>query len=505
MKVRTLVVLISSMFMVSACMKPKGNESNASPAPAASAPAPVAASAAAETETQTGELPVIDAVMTHAPEVPPPVNRNHAARVKVNIEVQEKVMKMTDAGVEYKYWTFGGDVPGQMIRVREGDEVEVHFSNRSDSTVPHNIDFHAVTGPGGGAAASFTAPGHTSVFSFKALQPGLYIYHCATAPVGMHIANGMYGLILVEPKEGLPKVDREFYVVQGDFYTKGKNSDSGLQPFDMEKAVREEPEYVVFNGHVGAIAGDKALKAKVGETVRMYVGNGGPNLVSSFHVIGEIFDKVYVEGGDLINKNVQTTIIPAGGAAIVEMKLDVPGSYTLVDHSIFRAFNKGALGQLIAEGPENKTIFSGKTQEEVYQTEGGMLQDQPLNASDTAKVNAGAPKAGSKEERITAGKALYEANCIACHGSEGKGVEGAFPPLAKSDYLNEDPKRGIRAVVNGLSGKITVNGKEYNNVMPPLGFTDEKVANVMTYVLNSFGNKGGEVKPEEIAAERGKK
>ena len=296
MERKTLTMLIASAFALAACApQPAPKDNAASSAPVAASAAPAAsvasesvssASAASEPEVAAADLPVVDAVVTHAPEVPPAIDRNHAARVKVNIEVQEKVMKMSD-GVDYKYWTFGGDVPGQFIRVREGDVVEVHFSNRSDSTVPHNIDFHAATGPGGGAASSFTAPGHTSVFSFKALQPGLYVYHCATAPVGMHVANGMYGLILVEPKEGLPKVDREFYVMQGDFYTKGKYGEQGLQPFDMEKAIREDADYVVFNGHVGAIAGDNALKAKVGERVRLFVGNGGPNLVSSFHVIGE--------------------------------------------------------------------------------------------------------------------------------------------------------------------------------------------------------------------------
>ncbi|HGH6991427.1 TPA: copper-containing nitrite reductase [Neisseria meningitidis] len=359
MKRQALAAMIASLFALAAC----GGEP-AAQAPAASAEA---ASSAAQTaaETPAGELPVIDAVTTHAPEVPPAIDRDYPAKVRVKMETIEKTMKMDD-GVEYHYWTFNGDVPGRMIRVREGDTVEVEFSNNPSSTVPHNVDFHAATGPGGGAAASFTAPGRTSTFSFKALQPGLYIYHCAVAPVGMHIANGMYGLILVEPKEGLPKVDKEFYIVQGDFYTKGKKGAQGLQPFDMDKAVAEQPEYVVFNGHVGAIAGDNALKAKAGETVRMYVGNGGPNLVSSFHVIGEIFDKVYVEGGKLINENVQSTIIPAGGSAMVEFKVDVPGSYTLVDHSIFRAFNKGALGQLKVEGAENPEIMTQKLSDTAY-------------------------------------------------------------------------------------------------------------------------------------------
>ena len=363
MKRQALAAIIASMFALAAC---GGEQAAQAPAEAPAASAEAASSATqAAAETPAGELPVIDAVTTHAPEVPPAIDRDYPAKVRVKMETIEKTMKMDD-GVEYHYWTFNGDVPGRMIRVREGDTVEVEFSNNPSSTVPHNVDFHAATGPGGGAAASFTAPGRTSTFSFKALQPGLYIYHCAVAPVGMHIANGMYGLILVEPKEGLPKVDKEFYIVQGDFYTKGKKGAQGLQPFDMDKAIAEQPEYVVFNGHVGAIAGDNALKAKAGETVRMYVGNGGPNLVSSFHVIGEIFDKVYVEGGKLINENVQSTIVPAGGSAMVEFKVDVPGSYTLVDHSIFRAFNKGALGQLKVEGAENPEIMTQKLSDTAY-------------------------------------------------------------------------------------------------------------------------------------------
>ena len=374
MKRQTLAALITSAFVLAACngqqqaaQQPaaQGTQTTASSTPSA----PDVAPQTAEADVPVDQLPVIDAVVTHAPEVPPAVNRDHAALVKVKMETIEKTMKMAD-GVDYTYWTFNGDVPGQMIRVREGDTVEVEFSNNPNSTVPHNVDFHASTGTGGGAAATFTAPGRTSTFRWKALQAGLYIYHCAVAPVGMHIGNGMYGLVLVEPKEGLPKVDKEFYIVQGDFYTKGKYGEPGLQPFDMDKAIREDADYVVFNGHVGAIAGDNALKAKVGETVRMYVGNGGPNLVSSFHVIGEIFDKVYVEGGKLINENVQSTLIPAGGAAMIEFKVDIPGSFTIVDHSLFRAFNKGALGQLVVEGEDHPEIMTKKLSDEAYKGTG---------------------------------------------------------------------------------------------------------------------------------------
>ena len=400
MKRQALAAIIASMFALAAC---GGEQAAQAPAEAPAASAEAASSATqAAAETPAGELPVIDAVTTHAPEVPPAIDRDYPAKVRVKMETIEKTMKMDD-GVEYHYWTFNGDVPGRMIRVREGDTVEVEFSNNPSSTVPHNVDFHAATGPGGGAAASFTAPGRTSTFSFKALQPGLYIYHCAVAPVGMHIANGMYGLILVEPKEGLPKVDKEFYIVQGDFYTKGKKGAQGLQPFDMDKAVAEQPEYVVFNGHVGAIAGDNALKAKAGETVRMYVGNGGPNLVSSFHVIGEIFDKVYVEGGKLINENVQSTIIPAGGSAMVEFKVDVPGSYTLVDHSIFRAFNKGALGQLKVEGAENPEIMTQKLSDTAYAGNGAA----PAASAPAASAPAASAPAASAPAASAPAKSDY--------------------------------------------------------------------------------------------------
>ena len=392
MKRQTLAALIASVFALAACGEQAAKPAE-TPAATASAEAPAAASdSQAAAETPSSELPVVDAIMTHAPEVPPAIDRDHPAKVRVKMETVEKTMTMED-GVEYHYWTFNGDVPGQMIRVREGDTVDIEFSNNPSSTVPHNVDFHAATGQGGGAEASFTAPGRTSTFSFKALQPGLYIYHCAVAPVGMHIANGMYGLILVEPKEGLPKVDKEFYIVQGDFYTKGKKGAQGLQPFDMDKAIAEQPEYVVFNGHVGSIAGDNALKAKAGETVRMYVGNGGPNLVSSFHVIGEIFDKVYVEGGKLINENVQSTLIPAGGAAIVEFKADIPGSYTLVDHSIFRAFNKGALGQLKVEGAENPEIMTKKLEDKAYVGSGAASAPAASAPADSA-APASAASAG---------------------------------------------------------------------------------------------------------------
>ncbi|WP_332029285.1 copper-containing nitrite reductase, partial [Kaistella sp.] len=294
---------------------------------------------------------------TNPPMLPGAIGDRAAKKVIVHLEATEEEGELAD-GVTYKFWTFNSTVPGTFIRIRVGDEVELHLKNASNSVMPHNIDLHAVNGPGGGAEATNVAPGKTAIFNFKALNPGLYVYHCAAAPVPMHIANGMYGLILVEPAGGLPKVDREYYIMQSEFYTKGKTDEKGLQEFDQDKGVDENPSYVVFNGKKNALMGDKMLEAKVGETVRLYVGNAGPNLASSFHVIGEIFDRVYVEGGSKINENVQTTLIPAGGAVIVEFKVEEPGEYVLVDHSIFRAFNKGAIGKLKVTGEKNPQVYN---------------------------------------------------------------------------------------------------------------------------------------------------
>jgi len=436
----------------------------------------------------------IKAVLTSPPSVPPPTRRNYPAKVIVELEVIEKDMPISE-GVSYTFWTFGGTVPGSFIRVRQGDTVEFHLKNHPDNKMPHNIDLHGVTGPGGGAASSFTAPGHKSQFTFKALNEGIYVYHCATAPVGMHVANGMYGLILVEPPKGLPKVDREYYVMQGDFYTTGKYREKGQQPFDMEKAIDERPTYVLFNGAEGALTGDKALTAKTDQTVRLFVGNGGPNLISSFHVIGEIFDRVLYEGGSNVQRNVQTTLIPAGGAAIVEFRTEVPGSYVLVDHSIFRAFNKGALAIMKVDGPENKAIYSGKEVDSVY------LGDRagPNLSAVTAASKAAASGTLTIEDQIRAGQQLFGGTCSVCHQANGEGLSGVFPPLAKSDYIAANPKRAIATVLQGLSGKVTVNGKEYNSVMPPMNqLNDDEVANILTYVLNSWGNPGGRISADEV-------
>jgi nitrite reductase (NO-forming) len=469
-----------------------------------------AVTARAGAATLAADLPVEFAVLVPPPNVPPPIARRHAAKVVVQLEVREVTKRLAD-GVDYTFWTFGGDVPGRFIRVREGDVVEFHLNNHPTSKMPHNIDLHAVTGPGGGAASTFTAPGHSSQFTFTAMHAGMFVYHCATAPVPMHISNGMYGMILVEPKDGLPPVDREYYVMQGDIYTQGRTGDTGLQIFDNTKLVDEHPTYVVFNGAVGSLNGDNALKAKVGETVRIFFGDGGPNLTSSFHIIGEIFDHVYPEGGmKFIQENVQTTMVPAGGSTIVDFKVEVPGTFVLVDHSISRAFNKGALGMLKVTGPETPILYSGKEVDEVYL---GQASDAGSASSKReaelvqkrADAIANNPEITNitKEIQMERGKKVFLSVCFACHMQEGQGLPGVFPPLAGSDFLKNEKDRAARIPLKGLSGPIVVNGKPYNNIMPPqtqLG--DDQIADVLTYVMNSWGNDFGTVSINDVKRAR---
>ena len=292
-------------------------------------------------------------------DLPAPLEPREPQTVRVDLETIEVEGQLAD-GTTFTYWTFNGAVPGPFIRVRVGDTIEVHLKNSASSTMNHSVDFHAVTGPGGGAVMTQTEPGKETTFTAKAINVGLFVYHCATPMVANHISNGMYGLILVEPEGGLPPVDREFYVMQGDIYTTGAFGEQGMQMTDVTKLLNEDPEYVVFNGAVGALTEQKPLKANTGESVRIFFGVGGPNLTSSFHVIGEIFDRVYDQASltSAPLTNVQTTLVPPGGATMVEFNLEVPGRYILVDHALSR-LQRGLAGYLIVEGEPNPEIFDG--------------------------------------------------------------------------------------------------------------------------------------------------
>jgi nitrite reductase (NO-forming) len=316
----------------------------------------------------TPEAPVN--VVRDPSDLPAPIGARGPRRISVDLETVEVTGQLAD-GATYRYWTFNRKVPGPFIRVKVGDTVEVKLKNHDDSVVMHNVDFHAVTGPGGGAKATEANPGESRGFEFKALNPGLYVYHCATPMVAQHIANGMYGMILVEPEGGLPKVDREFYVMQGELYTEKTFGAQGHLEESFDKLLSERPEYFVFNGTTEALK-KSPLKAKVGETVRVYFGVGGPNFTSSFHVIGEIFDKVYAMGSLTTSplSDVQTITTPPGGASVVDFKLEVPGKYILVDHALSRA-ERGLAGILEVEGPENPTVFRDHNPQRSAQAIGG--------------------------------------------------------------------------------------------------------------------------------------
>ena len=290
-------------------------------------------------------------------DLPPPIERSRPARVSVSLESVELEGRLAD-GTSYRYWTFNSQVPGPFVRVRVGDTVTVSLRNRDDSSMIHSVDFHAVTGPGGGAAHLQVAPGDEKSVRFKALAPGLYVYHCATPMVAHHIANGMYGLILVEPEEGLPAVDREFYIMQGEVYTDAPLGELGRQEFSLQKLLDERPEYFVFNGAVASLTGTHAMKARTGERIRVFFGVGGPNYTSSFHLIGEIFDTVHTWGSvtGTPDHDLQTVSVPPGGAVITEFGLDVPGRYIFVDHALSRV-ERGLVGFLEVEGPEREEIY----------------------------------------------------------------------------------------------------------------------------------------------------
>ena len=299
--------------------------------------------------------------VVHDPaDIPGPIGQRAPQVVRVDMETVELTGKLDD-GTTYVYWTFNRKVPGPFIRVRVGDTVEVHLTNSADSVMMHSVDFHGATGPGGGADFTQIAPGETAIVTFKALKPGVYVYHCATPSVAHHISSGMYGLILVEPEGGLPQVDREFYVMQGELYTVEPFGTKGEQEMDYDKLISENPEYFLFNGSVGSLTKSHPLYASVGETVRIFFGVGGPNYTSSFHVIGEIFDHVYTMGSVISPPiaGVQTVTVPPGGATIVDFKIDRAGHYVLVDHALSRA-ERGLAGYLIVDGPhEDEIMHSG--------------------------------------------------------------------------------------------------------------------------------------------------
>ena len=324
---------------------------------------PLTATLAAQQITHNGhqataQAKIVDIVRDPA-DVPPSVGNRKPAVVQVTLTAEEVVGTLDpSAGTTYRYWTFNGKVPGPMIRVRQGDTLEVTLRNDASSHMAHSIDFHAALGPGGGAAFTQAVPGQSRTFTFQATTPGLFVYHCGTPMIAEHIANGMYGLILVEPEGGLPPVDHEYYVMQGEVYTAAAKGKAGLQQFSDAKLLEENPEYFVFNGAVDALTKAHAMQAKVGETVRLFFGDAGPNDTSSLHVVGEIFTRDYELGSltSLPLSGVQTAGVPPGAAAILEFKASVPGQFNMMDHAMAR-MAKGLMATFQISGAENEALM----------------------------------------------------------------------------------------------------------------------------------------------------
>jgi copper-containing nitrite reductase len=319
----------------------------------------VLATAVAAAGCSSAQAQAPQSAMAYAPDVPAPTDRRSPTIVHVDLNTSVTEIGI-HTGVLYRAWTFNDHVPGPFIRTRVGDTLEVTITNSDPNGMPHNLDFHAVSGPGGGGAVTTVVPGGRTTARFKMLYPGLFVYHCGAAPVMDHLANGMYGLLLVEPEGGLPHADREYYVMQSEFYTTPPTPGSPFVEYSHKDGLDENPRYIVFNGGANMM-NDAALRANVGERVRIFFGNAGPNKPSAFHVVGAIMDRVYREG-DLVSppaRGLQTTLVPPGGAAVVEFTPEGPGMYTLLDHAIFR-IEKGAVGMLRADGSPRPDIYDGQ-------------------------------------------------------------------------------------------------------------------------------------------------
>lgn len=318
----------------------------------------VCGSAALAHQTTPAAVPSPEDIVHRPDDLPAPVGHRAPTTVKFDLTVKEVTGQLFSPSIEYHYWTFNGTVPGPMLRVRQGDTVEVTLHNPAGSSMQHSVDMHAVLGPEGGAGASTVKPGETKTFTFQATTPGIYLYHCGTSMVAEHIANGMFGLVVVEPPGGLPPVDHEYYLVQSELYTVGNLGEPGLRPFSMVNLLNEQPTYYVFNGALGSLTKEYPLHVEVGQTVRIFFGDAGPAHGSSFHVVGEVLHKVTPEGSLTAPPltDVQTTFVPSGSATMVEFQTRVPGHYMIMDHDLARVA-RGLVGTLEVTGKDPDTLF----------------------------------------------------------------------------------------------------------------------------------------------------
>lgn len=308
--------------------------------------------------------PEIDSVAADPTDIPDPVEWDDPRHHEWEIQTEEYDVEI-EPGVTHRMMTFEGQVPGPLYRARVGDTVHLTFDVPEEYNVDiHNIDFHAVYGPGGGGVDTLLEPGDgPAEIEFRLEYPGAHIYHCAPGHHDQHISSGMFGAIVVEPEEGLPAVDREFYFGQHELYTDGQTGEEGHHRWNHEAAMAEDPTYVLLNGEPNRYVEDGTegpLHAETGETVRVFWANGGPNLVSNPHPIGNVWSRWY-DYGDLVSdahENVEGGALPAGTTAVGEMELPVPGPINLVDHALSRVVHKGLLAQIAVDGEPNDDVYN---------------------------------------------------------------------------------------------------------------------------------------------------
>jgi nitrite reductase (NO-forming) len=344
----TIAVAATLSFALAAC-----RSSSPPDRPGTESPTRPTATTSAEEEPDTippadvshGEAPI----GPHAAEPPPvsavlpPAERTRLHRLR--LEMSHATVTVTP-GVTYAAWTFGGAVPGPALRVRQGDTVDFTLVNKAN--IPHSMDFHAAEI----APSKYyvnVMPGDSLHYRWVARVPGSFMYHCGTAPVAMHIANGMYGALIVDPARARPAA-KEFVLVQSEFYLTAKPGQDGTHALDWERLLAVAPDHVVFNGRASQYA-THPINVQPNELIRLYVVNAGPNRISSFHVVGGIFERVYDDATQTSPlTGVQTVNVPVGGGAIFEMRLREPGDYPFVTHA-FADATKGGVGVLRVLAP----------------------------------------------------------------------------------------------------------------------------------------------------------
>ncbi|MBT4793071.1 MAG: multicopper oxidase domain-containing protein [Halobacteriovoraceae bacterium] len=432
-------------------------------------------------------------VLKSPPNVPSPITRKTSKVVNIELNVQEKIGELIE-GVQYSYWTFNGTVPGPMIRVRVGDTVKIKLNNPQGGRFPVALDIHGANIPLGGASISLTPPGKSATFSFKATRAGLFFYQSSAPPVAMQVANGLFGMIFVSPKNGLPAVDKEFYLVRSEFYTSGNFGNQGIQSFNMSNALAGKADYVVFNGSALSLVDKNSLKIKKGEKLRLFIGNIGPSLPATFRISGGYFTNALIPSKNSKYENKTLLFTPPGGTHVVDLSFDHIGDYRLLDQSILNSFNKGSLATIEVTGEMDKSKIIANKVDGLMQLEGS----SPIFFISNKNRASTFQNSQSLPDRIARGRSVYMENCMACHQKDGRGIKGVFPPLAASDFLNKNKKRAISIVKNGIEGEIVVNGIAYNSTMAALKLSNEEIADVLTFLYNSWGNSKKTVRPAEV-------